>query len=187
MIFCACKCDNVTTCDNLVFLGCHAVTSCFLSLCDNVTLKTPRTRIHAHARIHENTLSHMSQCHINIEINHLGCDNLAESRCHVVTGFRLWGFCGCVGGKLIITTWFLMLVIRSLGLFGMVGFGGTVLGRQTTSKSADIQNASLDYLVVLMPHKMRLTYANKTSKGSQRKKVLPSFIQYGSQSRAFFL
>lgn len=43
-------CDTVTTCDNLIFMGCHTASLCLFSICDNVTTKlvnSLRMRTHA--------------------------------------------------------------------------------------------------------------------------------------------
>ena len=78
-------CDNVTTCDNLILAGCHAVSACFTSECDNVTTKTPCTPIRARTCTPHFTMSQMSQCHILLKNSDLECDNLNCRGCHVVT------------------------------------------------------------------------------------------------------
>ena len=82
-------CDNVTTCDNLIFAGCHAVSACFARECDNVTTKTAHTHIRARTCTHHFTMSQMSQCHKLLKNKDLECDNLQAWGCHVVTPYFL--------------------------------------------------------------------------------------------------
>lgn len=175
-------CDNVTTCDNFVFLCFHAVTICFYVGCDNVTTSQPRTPVCVYARTHEDTLSQMSHSHNKREISKLGCDNLKGVGCHVVTlllnqGSVAWSGCKSTG-----ITWFLMLTTR-LASRGVVSELLTVLGR-LMSLLMVIGTSYRDCLVVLPAVMQRNSSVLMTS---LTKKVLLNRSRYGYVSRGVSL
>ncbi len=184
MSFCAWKCDNVTTCDNLLFLGCHVVSACFCGKCDNVTTKTPSARTCAPAPAHMSyTLSHMSQCHINKEIKYLECDNLKHGGCHVVTPSEDTGLCS--GRSWMITTWCLMLVTRLARLGHLTAWFirlghliGLFLGTGTSKCSCwgAVEVRLMQLLCVLLT-------SWQASRLTRTKKVLLRGGQYGVASR----
>ena len=86
MRVCACLCDNVTTCDNVFFVRCHAISICFCDTCDNVTTKITPAPIQAHTHALAPIYTYiMSHCHNVLIINKLKRDNVKNE---VVTGWH---------------------------------------------------------------------------------------------------
>lgn len=93
-------CDTVPSCDNLVFVGCHALSACIIKRCDNVTTETAHP--HVCARTRTGTFLCISVCHSVTSIIKsiaYGVTTLTKGvgiACHGVT----WGLTGVViGGK----------------------------------------------------------------------------------------
>lgn len=129
------SCDNVTKCDKVNLMLCHAVSHCFKSACDNVTkflsiYSWGRTQAGAHG----NTLSTLSHCHNVLINNHLACDKVKSLLCHFVTS-KEKAITRCQklanGSKQAVIQLFTNLVIRLLkpGAMGAVSTF-TQLGRQ---------------------------------------------------------